>query len=57
MEDLKRIIRKIKRDDVKKKKIAKDIGITDVYLSYMLNSKRPLTKNMKEKLFERLNLK
>lgn len=57
MEDLKRIIRKIKREDLKKKKIAKDIGITDVYLSYMLNGKRPLTKNMKEKLFNHLNLK
>ncbi|MCT4613978.1 MAG: helix-turn-helix transcriptional regulator [Marinifilaceae bacterium] len=42
--------------DDKKKKVAKMIGITDVYLSYILNGKRKLTSNVKAKLFDYLGL-
>ncbi len=54
--DLKRIVEKLKILDDKKKKVARTIGITDVYLSYILNGRRPLTDKMKAKLFEYLDL-
>lgn len=55
--DLKRIVEKLKILDDKKKKVARTIGITDVYLSYILNGRRPLTEKMKAKLFDYLDLK
>ncbi len=54
--DLARIVEKLRILDDKKKKVARTIGITDVYLSYILNGKRPLTSNVKRKLFEYLGL-
>ncbi len=54
--DLKRIVEKLKILDDKKKKVARTIGITDVYLSYILNGRRPLTDKMKAKLFDYLDL-
>lgn len=54
--DLKRIVEKLKILDDKKKKVARTIGITDVYLSYILNGRRPLTDKMKAKLFDYLGL-
>lgn len=54
--DLKRIVEKLKILDDKKKKVARTIGITDVYLSYILNGRRPLTDKMKVKLFDYLGL-
>ena len=55
-DDLTRIKERLRILDDKKKKVAKIIGITDVYLSYILNGKRPLTNNVKDKLFEYLGL-
>ncbi len=54
--DLQRIVEKLKIVDDKKKKVARTIGITDVYLSYILNGRRPLTDKMKAKLFDYLDL-
>ncbi|PVX50768.1 hypothetical protein C7377_1084 [Balneicella halophila] len=54
--DLERIVEKLKILDDKKKKVARTIGITDVYLSYILNGRRPLTDKMKVKLFDYLDL-
>lgn len=54
--DLKRIVSKLRILDDKKKKVARTIGITDVYLSYILNGRRPLTDKMKIKLFDYLGL-
>ncbi|MCT4604419.1 MAG: helix-turn-helix transcriptional regulator [Marinifilum sp.] len=54
--DLVRIKERLRILDDKKKKVAKIIGITDVYLSYILNGKRPLTANVKSKLFDYLGL-
>ncbi len=54
--DLERIIKKLKILDDKKKKVARTIGITDVYLSYILNGRRPLTDKIKVKLFDYLDL-
>lgn len=55
-QDLERVLEKLKILDDKKKKVAKTIGITDVYLSYILNGRRPLTDKMKGKLFDYLGL-
>lgn len=55
-QDLERVLEKLKILDDKKKKVAKTIGITDVYLSYILNGRRPLTDKMKSKLFDYLGL-
>lgn len=55
-QDLERVLEKLKILDDKKKKVAKTIGITDVYLSYILNGRRPLTSKMKNKLFDYLGL-
>ncbi|MFA8433445.1 MAG: hypothetical protein ACEPOZ_02915 [Marinifilaceae bacterium] len=55
-DDLARIKERLRILDDKKKKVAKIIGITDVYLSYILNGKRPLTSNVKNKLFDYLGL-
>ncbi len=55
-QDLERIIKKLKILDDKKKKVAKTIGITDVYLSYILNGRRRLTDKIKAKLFDYLDL-
>jgi len=55
-EDLQRIKERLRILDDKKKKVAKVIGITDVYLSYILNGKRPLTSNVRNKLFDYLGL-
>ncbi len=52
--DLSRILEQLRILDDKKKKVAKTIGITDVYLSYILNGKRPLTDSVRRKLFEYL---
>ncbi|WP_372752084.1 helix-turn-helix domain-containing protein [Labilibaculum sp.] len=54
--DLVRIKDRLRILDDKKKKVAKIIGITDVYLSYILNGKRPLTTTVKSKLFDYLGL-
>ncbi len=54
--DLERIKERLRILDDKKKKIAKIIGVTDVYLSYILNGRRPLTANVKAKLFDYLGL-
>jgi len=55
-DDLARIKERLRILDDKKKKVAKIIGITDVYLSYILNGKRPLTSYVKTKLFDYLGL-
>ena len=55
--DLARIKKRIKLLDYKKKKIAKDIGISEVYLSYILNEKRPLTSTVIVKLLKHLSIK
>lgn len=54
--DLTRIKDRLKILDDKKKKVAKIIGVTDVYLSYVLNGRRPLTPKVKSKLFDYLGL-
>lgn len=55
-DDLYRIKERLRILDDKKKKVAKIIGVTDVYLSYILNGKRPLTTNVRDKLFDYLGL-
>lgn len=55
-QDLDKIIQAIEKKDLKKKKIAKKIGITVVYFSYILNRKTPLTENVRDKLFDYLEI-
>jgi plasmid maintenance system antidote protein VapI len=55
-EDLIRILRRMKLLDIKHKKVAKEIGITDVYLSYILHEKRPMSVEIKYRLKKYLGL-
>ena len=49
--DLSKIKAMITATGLKKSHIADQIGISKVYLSYVLNGKKPLSANVKEKLF------
>ena len=55
-DDLVRIKDRLRILDDKKNKVANIIGVTDVYLSYILNGKRRLTTTVKSKLFDYLCL-
>ena len=47
--DIEKINKAISRH--KKKIVCEDIGYSPVHVSYVLNGKRPLSKELKEKLF------
>ena len=47
---------RINQMGIKKSHVAKQIGITEVYLSYILNEKRRLTDDVKTKLQKYLGL-
>jgi len=52
--DLDKINKEIIR--YKKKTVSEDLGCSAGHLSYVLNGRRPLTQEMKEKLFEYLKI-
>ena len=54
--DIDRIEKRIKQLGMKKMAVAEKAGITNVYLSYILNGVRPLTKNVREDIFFVLGL-
>lgn len=54
--DLSRINHNIRNGGIKKSFVAKKIGISEPYLSLILNGKRPLPGKVKEDLFNLLKI-
>ena len=55
--DIERISNRIRELGMIQKAVAQKAGINPVYLSYILNGKRPLTSNVREVLFFVLDIR
>lgn len=54
--DVSRIVRAIENEDYKKKKVAKHVGISRVWLTAVLSGRRQMSIQLKTRLFKFLAL-